>query len=76
MRPAWPTTWVLAAESRLSSMFAPSVRCSPVSNSRVRTQRLRYQLALPPSRRTPWTIPLPKNQWGETPDFGFGPLRT
>ena len=36
------------------------------------TQRLRYQTARPRSRRTPWSIPSPRNQCGETPVFGLG----
>ncbi len=35
----------------------------PCSSFVVCTQRLRYHSALPPSRRTPCTMPSPKNQW-------------
>jgi hypothetical protein len=37
---------------------------------------LRYQLALPPSIMTPWTMPSPRNQCGEKPGLGFEPFRT
>jgi hypothetical protein len=42
----------------------------------VSRKRLRYQAALPPPRRTPWTMPSPRNQCDESPDAGFEPLRT
>ncbi len=41
----------------------------------VSTNRLRYHSARPPARRTPCTIPSPKNQCGELPVLGFGPVR-
>ena len=77
-RPAWPMMLVLALATVRSTV--PSGRIiwaasSPSSKGRVRTQRFRYQRASPSARATPWIMPSPKNQWGEVPLFGLGPLR-
>ena len=58
----------------------PAGRSSPSAAATVplRTQRLRYQAARPPSRRTPCTMPSPTNQWyasGSGGLTGLGPLR-
>jgi hypothetical protein len=45
-------------------------------NARVLTHRFRYQTARPSRNSTPWSIPSPKNQCGDCPVFGLGPLRT
>ena len=56
-------------------MFAIDVAAAGSVMFGVCTKRLRYHSALPPARRTPCTMPSPKNQWSLRPDFGFGPVR-
>ena len=60
----------LAVGSKIDAIWS-----RPCSSLVVRTQRLRYQAARPPSRRMPCTIPSPKNQCDGLPAFGFDPLR-
>ncbi len=58
-----------------SNSDSSSVASSPLVSLVVRTHRLRYHAARPPSRRTPWIMPSPKNQCDDVPLAGFGPLR-
>ena len=58
-----------------SIVASASIASSPFVSFVVRTHRLRYHAARPPSRRTPWTMPSPKNQCDDVPLAGFGPLR-
>ena len=66
---------MLAALAVGSIIVSGSVASSDRSSFVVRTHRLRYHVARPPSRRMPWTMPSPKNQWPAVPLAGFEPLR-
>ncbi|CCM62369.1 hypothetical protein BN381_110035 [Candidatus Microthrix parvicella RN1] len=53
-----------------------SANPSPLSYRVVLTQRLAYDLASPPSRRTPCNMPSPMNQWPVSALTELDPLRT
>ena len=74
-RPPCATTCVLASPAVRSRWPVSLTARASSRNVRVRTHRLRYQAALPSTSRTPWSMPSPRNQCGETPVFGLGPFR-
>ena len=63
MVPACLMTWVLAGPSIGSVGPAGGGVSSLAASLRVRTQRLRYPVALPSASEMAWTIPSPLNQW-------------
>ena len=64
VRPSWPMTCVFAEKSK-PSFVGPGRGSSPRARAvaALRTYLLRYQRARPSSMRTPWTMPVPVNQW-------------